>query len=413
MADPHPVSTSSHQGWYRYLILVIGFATLAGASGVTNVFQVFYSALLDVFDWSHEGGARVYSVNQLVVSASSLLMGWLLDRFGPRWLYTAAACVIGIAFLACSRLQSLAEFGVFYGVVSALGQAALLSMTVVVARWFAHDQRGRAIGIADVGTGFGMVAFVPGSAWLIEWLGWRQAFALLGVVIIVILVPLNLLHRLPPATDTPTPQAGSLRHVARSKALWMLCIAHLFMTITMTMVNVHLVEFLVSSDVLPFFKASMIAGGLSLVSLPGRVFFGWFADRVQPNRAFSTAMSCTMLGFVMLLLLAQADVRWPLGAFVVIYGFAQGAGGIAVAAKTVALFQGPYLGRIFMVVNLSATVGAAFGGWFGGWLFDYSGSYTLTFVTAIVSGACAIGWMWTGGPVPAPAGVVSQRSSAR
>ncbi len=30
---------------------------------------------------------------------------------------------------------------------------------------------------------------------------------------------------------------------------------------------------------------------------------------------------------------------------VFIYGFAQGAGGIAIAAKTVYLFHGPYLGR--------------------------------------------------------------------
>jgi predicted MFS family arabinose efflux permease len=409
MVDPHPASAPSRPDWYRYLILIIGFATLAGASGVTNVFQVFYSALLGAFNWSHEGGARVYSINQLVVSANSLLMGWLLDRFGPRWLYTAAACVIGIAFLACSRLHSLVEFGIFYGIVSAFGQAALLSMTVVVARCFAHDQRGRAIGIADVGTGFGMVAFVPGSAWLIEWFGWRQAFALLGAVVIVILVPLNLLHRPTPTPHAPTPLAGSLRDVMRSNALWLLCTTHFFMTVTMTMVNVHLVEFLVSSDVLPFFKASMIAGGLSLVSLPGRIFFGWFADRVQPNRAFSTAMSCTMLGFIMLLLLTRTVARWPLLAFVVIYGFAQGAGGIAVAAKTVGLFQGPYLGRIFMLVNLSATIGAAIGGWFGGWLFDYTGSYALTFVTAIVSGACAIGWMWMGGPVPVPTAVLSQQ----
>jgi predicted MFS family arabinose efflux permease len=105
-----------------------------------------------------------------------------------------------------------------------------------------------------------------------------------------------------------------------------------------------------------------------------------------------------MIGFVMLLLLTHLEIRWFLYAFVVVYGFAQGAGGIAVAAKTVAFFQGPYLGRIFMVVNLSATLGAAFGAWFGGRLFDLSGSYTFTFLTAIISGVFAIACMWTGNP---------------
>jgi predicted MFS family arabinose efflux permease len=79
-----------------------------------------------------------------------------------------------------------------------------------------------------------------------------------------------------------------------------------------------------------------------------------------------------------------------------VYGFAQGAGGISIAAKTVALFHGPSLGTIFMVVSLSANLGAAFGAWCGGQLFDVSESYALTFATAIASGLLAISCMWIG-----------------
>ena len=107
-------------------------------------------------------------------------------------------------------------------------------------------------------------------------------------------------------------------------------------------------------------------------------------------------MSCTITGFVMLLILSQSAAHWPLYAFVLIYGFAQGAGGISIAAKTVALFQGPSLGTIFMVVNLSGNLGAAFGAWCGGRLFDVSESYAFTFATAIVSGLLAISCMWIG-----------------
>ena len=400
MGDAGPAQQEASQDWYRYVVVAIGFVTLAGASGVSSIFAVFYHQLLDVFDWSHASGASVYSINMLVVALSSPLIGWVLDRFGPRWLYTVASALIGVALVACSSLQSLGQYILFYGVLSALGQTALLSMTVVVARWFVQAQRGRAIGIADVGTGCGMVVFAPGSAWLITHIGWQQAFVVLGVVMLVVLMPLHLLHRAAPMVVQHTVQHGSLRDIVRSRALWLLCMAHLCMTITMTMVNVHLVEFLVGTGVLPFVQASLIAGALSLVSLPGRVFFGWLADRLQPNGAFAVAMSCTVLGFVMLLVLTRSDALWPLYLFVGVYGFAQGAGGIAIATKTVALFQGAYVGRLFMVVNLSANCGAAFGAWFGGQLFDLSGSYTLTFLTAIVSGACAIGCMAAGGLQP-------------
>ena len=410
MSDVSPSLPLPAPNRYRYVIVGIGFLTLAGASGVANLFSVFYSTLLDTFEWSHAAGASVYSVNMLVVALSAPLAGWLLDRFGPRWLFTTASALIGLAFLACSRLQHLGHFMLFYGVFSALGQTALLSMTVVVARWFAHEQRGRAIGFADVGTGFGMVVMVPGSAWLIGQFGWRAAFVVLGLALIAVLVPLNLLHRPAPGAAAEDRRLVSLSGLLGSRALWMLCIAHLFMTITMTMVNVHLVEFLVSTNILRIFAASTVLSAVSLVSLPGRMFFGWLADRLQPNGAFTAAMSCTMLGFVMLLVLAQLESRWPLIAFVVIYGFAQGAGGIAVAAKTVALFQGPFLGTIFMVVTLSGNLGAAFGAWFGGRLFDLSGSYTFTFMTAIVSGALAIASMWTGNASPARLQAPAERS---
>ncbi|ETW94024.1 MAG: hypothetical protein ETSY1_36645 [Candidatus Entotheonella factor] len=390
-------SSPSEPSSYRYLIIAVSFMTLAGASGASSAFSVFYPELLDVFGWSHASGALVYSVNMLVVAISSPLLGWLLDRFGPRWLFTAAAIVIGLAFGACSRVSNLGQYALAYGVLSALGQTALLSTTVVVAKWFVRAQQGRAIGVADVGTGFGMVALTPGTAWLITQFGWQTAFVVLGAVIMLVLAPLNLLHRPAPAEPATSSPSISLSLLLRRYDLWMLCAAHLFMSITMTMVNVHLIEFLVGTGVLQLFAAAALLSAVSLVSLPGRMFFGWLVDRLHPNGAFSLAMSCTMLGFGVLLLLAYFETRWLLYAFVVIYGFAQGAGGISIAAKTVALFHGPYVGTIFMVVNPSGNLGAAIGAWLGGRLFDLSGSYTLTFTTAIVSGLLAIGCMWLGG----------------
>jgi predicted MFS family arabinose efflux permease len=383
-------------GLYRYLILLIGFVTLAGASGVSSAFAVFYSALLQEFDWSHAGGASVYSVNQLVLAASAPLMGGLLDRFGPRGLFPGAAALVGVAWLACGTLHSLGQFMLFYGVLSALGQTVLSLAMIVVSRWFQHSHRGRAIGLADVGTGFGHVVVVPGAAWLITSVGWRWAFILVGAGVLAVLVPLNLLHRPTPVSGPPSLSAATLRRALRTRALWMLCLAHLCMTITMTMVNVHLVNFLVSTGTLQILGASTVFSALSLVSLGGRVFFGWLADRLQGEWAFSVALSCTMTGYVMLLLLGALEARWPLYAFILSYGFAQGAGGIAVAAKTVAVFHGPRLGTIFMLVTLSGNLGAAFGAWIGGRFFDVTGSYALTFATAIASGLLAIGCMWGG-----------------
>jgi predicted MFS family arabinose efflux permease len=396
MADVSAALRQEQRSRYRYAVLLIGFVTLAGASGVSGCFAVFYNTLVTTFSWSRASGASPYSVNMLVSIVSAPLIGWLLDRYGPRLVFTGAALLSGGALMACSTLQTLGHFVVYYGVLGAVGQTALASVAVVVSRWFERTQRGRAIGFADVGTGFGMVLFIPGSAWLIETFGWRPAFAILGALIMILLVPLNLWQRRPPVASEHTVSTASFGHAVRHRAFWMLCLAHCCMTITMTMVNVHLVPFLVSSGRLELVGAASIASAVSLVSLGGRMFFGWLVDRVHGEGAFSVAMSCTITGFVMLLILSQSAAHWPLYAFVLVYGFAQGAGGISIAAKTIALFQGPSLATIFMVVSLSANLGAAFGAWCGGRLFDVTESYALTFATAIASGLLAISCMWIG-----------------
>jgi predicted MFS family arabinose efflux permease len=396
MADVSPALHEARLSRYRYAVLLIGFVTLAGGSGVSGCFSVFYNTLVQEFSWSRASGASPYAVNMIVSIVSAPLIGWWLDHYGPRWVFPIAAILSGAALMACSTLTTLGQFVVYYGVLGAVGQTALGSVAVIVSRWFERTRHGRAIGFADVGTGFGMVVFMPGSAWLIETLGWRPAFAILGAVIMALLVPLNLWQRRPPAAAAQTASPASFGHTMRNKAFWMLCLTHFCMTITMTMVNVHLVPFLVSSGRLQLFEAATIASAVSLVSLGGRMFFGWLVDRLHGEGAFSVAMSCTITGFVMLLILSQSEAHWPLYAFVLAYGFAQGAGGIAIAAKTVSLFQGPSLGTIFMVVNLSGNLGAAFGAWCGGRLFDVSESYAFTFATAIASGLLAMSCMWIG-----------------
>jgi hypothetical protein len=201
MADGSAALRQEQPSRYRYAVLLIGFVTLAGASGVSGCFAVFYNTLVTAFSWSRASGASPYSVNMLVSIVSAPLIGWLLDRYGPRFVFTSAALLSGGALMACSTLQTLGHFVVYYGVLSAVGQTALGSVAVVVSRWFERTQRGRAIGFADVGTGFGMVVFIPGSAWLIETLGWRPAFTILGAVIMILLVPLNLWQRRPPVAS--------------------------------------------------------------------------------------------------------------------------------------------------------------------------------------------------------------------
>jgi hypothetical protein len=57
MADVPAALCQEHHSRHRYAALLIGFVTLAGASGVSGCFAVFYNTLVTAFSWSRASGA--------------------------------------------------------------------------------------------------------------------------------------------------------------------------------------------------------------------------------------------------------------------------------------------------------------------------------------------------------------------
>ena len=52
MADVSTSRPEERLSRYRYAILLIGFVTLAGGSGVSGCFSIFYNTLITEFSWS-------------------------------------------------------------------------------------------------------------------------------------------------------------------------------------------------------------------------------------------------------------------------------------------------------------------------------------------------------------------------
>ena len=89
-------------------------------------------------------------------------VGFAVDRYGPRFLMTGSAIMMGISIMLLSQTQSLWQFVLFFGVNGAFGVPGLgygvLSPTL--AKWFIR-KRGRATGIATAGLNIGAVATTP------------------------------------------------------------------------------------------------------------------------------------------------------------------------------------------------------------------------------------------------------------
>src|SRR6266851_4577542 len=89
--------------------------------------------------------------------------------------------------------------------------------TTTVTRWFG-ERRGLALALVLVGFNLAYISGGPLAAWLIERVGWRAAYALLGGVCGLITMLAALTVRLPRADEAAEPRAFATKATARGSA---------------------------------------------------------------------------------------------------------------------------------------------------------------------------------------------------
>ena len=107
-------------------------------------------------------------------------------------MFQGGALLAALGLLLASRAGSLPVLLLTYGILAGLGLSALGSQPnmVVAALWY-PGARGRAIAVADLGTGFGAFLFIPLAQVVVARYGWRTTLALWAGLLVAILIPAN------------------------------------------------------------------------------------------------------------------------------------------------------------------------------------------------------------------------------
>ena len=112
--------------------------------------------------------------------------GWLLDRFGSKWVY-AISIFIWSAFTAMQGLVGFLSAGTaivaLFGLRFMVGFAEAPSFPAnarIVAAWFPGNERGTASAFFNSGQYFATVIFAPLMGWIAHDYGWRHVFYVMG-----------------------------------------------------------------------------------------------------------------------------------------------------------------------------------------------------------------------------------------
>ena len=190
-------------GWY--VVAAAALINMYGAGVWFYGFPIFYKALLDEFGWSAAAGALVISLSRLEGGLEGPIIGWAVDKFGPRKLAVLGAVIAGTGFMLMSVVQSFyigplfinafVAFTLLYagwmsiGYNTGFGHASMASVNA----WFIR-KRSRAFSVFSVGAGGSGLTVLLLGYW-VDTFGWRPAAFFAGVGIFIIVVPLSLLLR--------------------------------------------------------------------------------------------------------------------------------------------------------------------------------------------------------------------------
>jgi sugar phosphate permease len=369
---------------FTFMMLIVGFALY----GVPR----YYPDWVREFGWKRSEIQFGNTLAKLIVGPLfGFVVGWVIDRRGPRGVMVFGAICAAAALLGFSLVgKSLPMLYAFF-FLNAMGYlcAGPLPNQILLSHWFTR-LRGRAMGIAYVGIGVGGMT-VP---WVIHALvghcgGWRGSLqALAGLFIVVMLGMVMWVRRRPadvgqapdgdlaPATaGVAKPPPARLGRIVRTPAFWLLTIGSLMSIGAVGGVMQNLALYL--TDILPEAEAKMtwtrIASLTLFASIAGRLVVGWLADRVCKKHV--------MVGIYILdgsaipLLLLAGSHPWALYVFAACFGFGLGAEYMLIPLMAGECFGLGALSRVMGIIIATDSVGEATMPYIVAHMRDATGSY--------------------------------------
>jgi len=411
MAQTKEAGNSFLYGWWIVFVAAVGLSMGYGPI-VTFTFGVFFKLLNQEFGWSRGDISQAFSLSLFVMSLVFPFIGRLVDRFGARKIIIPSILLFGLGLMSLSLLSAniwqLYAVYILLGLVG--GGTAPVPYSNVLSHWF-DKRRGLALGVAMVGLGLGAFVMPSLAQMLIVSQGWRQAYIVFGLMVMVITIPIvGLFFKetpemvgLRPDGDVMNPNHQnaseqkiglSAQEARQTHTFWILVGAFFLMSASVHGCLIHLVPLLTDRGISP----QLAAGATSLFGaalLFGRVGAGYLLDHFF---ASSVAL-CFFCGTALGLLLLWSGVT---GTAAVIAAFLIGLG-MGAEGDIIAYLIGRYFGlRAFSEIYGYAfgafTLGGVSGPLLMGRGFDATGSYSLGLGVFVVVTLIAAGLMTRLGP---------------
>ncbi len=374
---------------YRWVVLAAAFSITFMTMGTRSTLGVFFKSIIDDLGWSRGTLSMLVAVNIWLGGFLQPFIGYVMDRYGAKWLFIISSVLFGTGVGLLSLTNSVGYFLVIYGLVLSVAMAgtSISLCNAIVAQWFPAHRRGLALGINNSAMALGQLCLVWFSAQMLQASGWRPSHIYLGIMALAIAVPMAcLIPRRRQQTmgqragGQPSVPRGPLeserwRDALRSTPLWQINGGYFVCGMTVALYFTHLIPFATDRG-FSTETAAFAFGMLSVFAVIGALLSGAISDRLGRKNVMGLAYAVRAVAFA-LLLFWNHDLA--LYAFAMLAGLSWLATPTSVAALTSEVYGMRALGTLNGIALLVHQLGSGASVWLAGVLYDVTGSYDISF----------------------------------
>ena len=297
--------------------LIIGIVCMVMIANMQYGWTLFVGPIGAKYHWTKAAIQVAFTVFVVFETWLVPVEGYLVDRFGPRWIVVIGGLLCGIAWTINSFADSLPMF-YFAAAIGGIGAGGVYGTCIGNAvKWF-PGRRGLAAGLTAAGFGAGSAATIVPIANMIKSAGYEHTFLTFGLIQGAVVFVLGWLILVPPASYMLTPtklSPGASRHqttpgeMLKTPVFWIMYLMFVMMATGGLMAVAQLAP--IAKD----YKVDTIPVSLIGLTMPAltfaltldrilnglcRPFFGWVSDHIGREQTMLIAFALEGVGIIAL-----------------------------------------------------------------------------------------------------------------
>jgi MFS family permease len=295
-----PFALPFYYGWVH--VFIAALAMVGTLPGRTQGLGLITEPLLRDLQIDRISFARINLWATLIGALFSIGVGRLIDRFGSRIVLTVVTISLASVVFGMSASHSVAAVAILITLTRGFGQSALSVVSItMVGQWFVR-RLNLAMAVYTIALSIGFMLAFPLIGGIVLSNGWRTAWWIIGLALLIGLAPLALLlvRRSPESCaiepDGEPADRGSelvtdftLGEALSTPSFWVFGIASAVYGLIASGIALFNESILAERrfDAATYHRSLVI---VALTSLLGNFLGGWIASKWRMNRLLSLAM---------------------------------------------------------------------------------------------------------------------------